>query len=381
MTLEEQCRLSCYKEISVIGTHSNVSLVQHVESQHIYVKKVQRVYNKDVYQTLSNLHDRHIPEIYECVEDDGQLTIIEEYVQGELLSEHLQKNGVYTESEVVSMIQTLCRVLDLLHHLHPPIIHRDLKPENIIMTNDGILKLVDFNTAKQFRTDQESDTVLIGTREFAAPEQYGFAQSDARTDIYALGVMINYLLTGRYPKEKLYYNEDDRKRYRGGTLTDIIGKCTAFSPDMRYQDISELQKALSVSDVSEKKTEDRTQITKKAEEQAITKQRHSWLPPGFRSGHLWKMIVGTMGYLLIAWLCLTTEYTDSHQVIMSGFTLWVNRICVLIGCLISVAVIFNYGNVQRYLPFPKNHKFRIPVSCLYAVGAFFIMAAICSILT
>lgn len=153
MTLEEQCRLSCYKKISAMGTHSNVLLVQHVESQRIYVKKVQRVYNKDVYQTLMKLHDRHIPQIYECVEDDGQLTIIEEYVQGESLSEHIQKNGVYTETEVVSMIQTLCRVLDLLHHFRPPIIHRDLKPENIIMTNDGILKLVDFNTAKQFRAD------------------------------------------------------------------------------------------------------------------------------------------------------------------------------------------------------------------------------------
>ena len=79
-----------------MGTHSNVLLVQHVESQRIYVKKVQRVYNKDVYQTLMKLHDRHIPQIYECVEDDGQLTIIEEYVQGESLSEHIQKNGVYT---------------------------------------------------------------------------------------------------------------------------------------------------------------------------------------------------------------------------------------------------------------------------------------------
>lgn len=381
MTLEEQCRLSCYKKISAMGTHSNVLLVQHVESQRIYVKKVQRVYNKDVYQTLMKLHDRHIPQIYECVEDDGQLTIIEEYVQGESLSEHIQKNGVYTETEVVSMIQTLCRVLDLLHHFHPPIIHRDLKPENIIMTNDGILKLVDFNTAKQFRADQESDTVLIGTREFAAPEQYGFAQSDARTDIYALGVMINYLLTGRYPKEKLYHSENDQKRYRGGALADIIGKCTAFSPDMRYQDISELQKALSVSGVPEKKTDDRTQVTKEIEGQAITKQRHPLLPPGFRSGHLWKMVVGTMGYLLIFWLCLTTEYTDSHHAVMTGFVLWVNRICVLIGCLLSAAVIFNYRNVQKYLPFPKNHRFRIPVSCLYVIVIFFIMAGISTMLT
>ena len=125
---------------------------------------------------------------------------------------------------------------------------------------DGLNRIFRENLTEMCIRDRESDTVLIGTREFAAPEQYGFAQSDARTDIYALGVMINYLLTGRYPKEKLYHSENDQKRYRGGTLADIIGKCTAFAPDMRYQDISELQKALSVSDVPEKKMDDRCSV-------------------------------------------------------------------------------------------------------------------------
>lgn len=378
MTLEEQSRLSYYKEISSFSTHHNVSLVQHIETKHIYVKKTQDVYNKAVYQTLIQLNDRHIPRIYECIEDGGQLTIIEEYVQGESLAEHLQKYGVYTEQEVVYIIQTICQVLDVLHHLHPPIIHRDLKPENIIISSDGVLKMIDFNAAKQFTSNQDTDTVLIGTREFAAPEQYGFSQSDARTDIYALGVMMNILLTGDYPKERIYQNEESQAKYAGGTLTEIIQKCIAFSPDMRYQDIRELRRALSVVHGTEEDTVDKKD-KKEIDEKPVLEQKHPLFPPGFRSGHLWKMIVGALGYFFIFWLCLTMKFTDTNHVVMTGLALWVNRICVLIGMLFTVVMLFNYGNIQSYLPFPKSKKLRLPVSVLYSAIGFIIMAAICSV--
>lgn len=378
MTLEEQLRLSYYKEISDFGTHNNVSLVQHIETKHIYVKKTQDVYNKTVYQTLIKLDNRHIPRIYECVEEQGQLIIIEEYVQGESLSELLQKHGVYTEWEVVEIVQTICQVLDVLHHFHPPIIHRDLKPDNIIISSDGVLKVIDFNTAKQFTSNQDSDTVLIGTREFAAPEQYGFSQSDARTDIYALGIMMNILLTGYYPKDRIYQSENQQAKYVGGTLTEIIQKCIAFSPDMRYQDIRELRRALSIVCMDEEDKVDRKNKKEFVEKHVVGRKR-PLLPPGFRSGHLWKMIVGALGYFFIFWLCLTMKFTDTNHVIMTGLALWVNRICVLIGMLFTVVMLFNYGNIQNYLPFPKSRKFRLPVSVLYSAIGFIIMAAICSI--
>ena len=136
------------------------------------------------------------------------------------------------EDEAVSMIIQLCRILKQLHRCRSPIIHRDLKPANIMISSDGVVKLIDFNAAKEYRMGQMEDTCLMGTREYAAPEQYGFGQSDARTDIYALGVILNRLLTGDFPKNKLYE----------GRLKPVIQTCIQMDADARYQSVELLER-------------------------------------------------------------------------------------------------------------------------------------------
>lgn len=113
------------------------------------------------------------------------------------------------------VIRSLCDILHKLHGNLPPIIHRDIKPSNIIFSSDGVVKLIDFNAARELRAEQNEDTRLMGTRRFAAPEQYGFGQSDPRTDIYALGITFYYMLTGDYPDSGKY----------AGKYYDIITKC------------------------------------------------------------------------------------------------------------------------------------------------------------
>lgn len=240
MTLEEQSRLSYYQKIAEISSHKNVYLVQHVESRRIFVRKEQQIYNRDIYEYLKRCENPHIPKIYECIEDEDRLILIEEYVQGESLASHLEQVGTYSEEEVCHFMITICDVLEQLHQLPQPVIHRDLKPDNIIIQDNGYLKIIDFNTAKQFEKGRDSDTVIIGTREFAAPEQYGFQQSDARTDIYAMGVMMNYLLTKDYPRNQLYSSAG----MQTALITQIIQKCIAFAPDKRYQSVMELRRAL-----------------------------------------------------------------------------------------------------------------------------------------
>ena len=127
-----------------------------------------------------------------------------------------------------------CRILAQLHRAEPPIIHRDIKPGNIILTEDGTVKLLDMNAARQLSEGKEADTRLLGTAGYAAPEQYGFAQSDARTDIYAAGVLMNVLRTGCLPQEKL----------AGGSLRRIVRKCTHIDPNRRYASAGELLAAL-----------------------------------------------------------------------------------------------------------------------------------------
>lgn len=349
MTLEEQCRLSYYKEIADISPHQNVKLVQHVETRRIYVKKVQEVYNKQIYDYLMHCDNPHIPKIYECMEDEGNLIIIEEYIQGESLSERLEQGGLYAREEVCRIVITICDVLEQLHQLPVPVIHRDLKPENILLQSNGYLKIIDFNTAKKFEEGREQDTVLIGTRDYAAPEQYGFAQSDARTDIYALGVMMNYLLTRAYPKDFLYMGmgmPDD-------SVSQIIRRCTALDPRQRYQNVMELRWDLQIALGDQAGNE--------------VKEKHFDLrqavPPGFRTKTVWKMLLGSFGYLMIFWMGLTMEFNDSYGGALVSFELWANRVVVLVWMLLTVALATDYMGIQKQFPL-MNGKGKKWIGCI-----------------
>ena len=250
---------------------------------------------------------------------------------------------------------TVCDVLEHLHNLPQPVIHRDLKPENILIQENGYLKIIDFNTAKQYEDGKDNDTVIIGTRKYAAPEQFGFSQSDARTDIYAMGVLMNYLLTKRYPDEYLYIAESPREKVMSG----IIRKCTEFSPDSRYQTATalreELQKVLSW-------TTDRYFYNYNAEKTGVEKvpRKGRWmkpfLPVGFRTGTIWKMVSAILGYYFIFWLGISLEVTQKDGNAVTGFALWSNRLAFLIWVLLTVAFYGNYLGLRNKLPF-MEHKY------------------------
>ncbi|MDO5541022.1 MAG: serine/threonine-protein kinase [Eubacteriales bacterium] len=355
MTLEEQCRLSYYRKIADISTHKNVCLVQHVENNRIFVKKEQEIYCREVYEYLRECNNPHIPRIFECIEDEGKLIIIEEYIQGESLAVHLEETGVYTQEEVCRFMITICDVLEQLHQLPRPVIHRDLKPENILIQENGYLKIIDFNTAKQYEQGKGYDTVIIGTRKYAAPEQFGYRQSDARTDIYAMGIMMNYLLTKKYPDEYLYKTE----KHGRISVPDIINKCIEFSPDSRYQTVMDLRRDLQTVLARMIKT-NRTGTDNLQEK--LPEKRSLWtipfLLPGFRTGVVWKMILGGIGYLLIFWLGLSTEFTKPDGSSITGFYLWANRLTCLIWCLLTIAFYADYLGLQKYLPFMQRKYLR-----------------------
>lgn len=152
---------------------------------------------------LKDLKHPNLPKVTEFFEDNQKLYIIMEYVEGKSLNELLEAhNGPLPERRVLDWAITISEILRYLHNQYPPIIFRDLKPANLIESSDGTLKLVDFGIARYYHSQKICDTISLGSPGYAAPEQYrGKVQTDARTDIYGLGVTMHVLLTNRDPSE------------------------------------------------------------------------------------------------------------------------------------------------------------------------------------
>lgn len=186
--------------------------------------------NGEVYQNLLSCTCRHLPLIYEAAERDGENLVIEEFIQGDTLG-FLLEGALFTPEETRKITGQLCQALWVLHSMAA--VHRDIKPENVILRG-GEAVLIDFDAARLHRPEAEADTQILGTTGFAAPEQYGLSQSDARTDIYSLGVLMNVMLTGQHPSKKL----------AGGRLGRVIQRCTQVNPAKRYKDVLHLMSAL-----------------------------------------------------------------------------------------------------------------------------------------
>lgn len=351
MKPENQLRLSFYKEVAAIDRAHDVFLVQHVETEQFFVKKTLSTYNYSIYQTLMEKQFRNTPHIYQCFEDDGKLFVIEEYINGRSLKAILNKGVTFSVTETINLICKLCEVLEPLHCQDPPLIHRDIKPSNIMISSDGILKLIDFNAAKQFDKDKNQDTMLIGTVDFAAPEQYGFSQSDVRTDIYSIGVLLNLLLTGQLPKENLHQ----------GPLTGIIQTCTEMSPKQRFFSVGQLKQALMAATPCEEIDLD----------QVMPKRQY--LPPGFRSGKPWHIVIGVLGYLFVIAVSVSLQLETPGPTAQ----LYMNRIFCGAMFLAVIAFLFNYLGVQRFFPFMQRWK---SAKKGYIVGALLIMLIFMSIL-
>ena len=185
----------------------------------------------DIYRVLSLEKNPHIPQIYAIEELDGELLIAEEYVDGESLGEHLQK-GLLSDEQKLTYALQLCEAVGFLHALKPTVLHRDIKPSNILINGKGVLKLIDFDASRQYKaTPSSSDTRLLGTVEYAPPEQFGYSQTDVRSDIYSMGVVFHEMR----PTESKKLAKQWEK---------ITEKCTSFDPKNRYQSVAELKREL-----------------------------------------------------------------------------------------------------------------------------------------
>ncbi len=187
--------------------------------------------NPEIYRLLSTQNNPHIPQIYAVEEQEKELLVAEEYVDGESLREYLQK-GLLSDEQKLTYALQLCEAVGFLHALNPSVIHRDIKPSNILINGKGELKLIDFDASRYYKeAPSSSDTRLLGTVEYAPPEQFGYSQTDVRSDIYSMGVVFHEMR----PTENKKLAEQWEK---------IAEKCTSFDPKNRYQSVAELKREL-----------------------------------------------------------------------------------------------------------------------------------------
>lgn len=192
---------------------------------------------------LKKLSHPSLPSIVDVIEDDNTFLIVMDYIQGNPLSKTLEEYGAQSQENVVEWAKQLCDVLGYLHSRKPPIIYRDMKPANVMLKPDGSITLIDFGTAREYKSKNIADTTCLGTIGYAAPEQFGgMGQTDARTDIYCLGATLYHLVTGMNPCEPPYEIKPIRQinPALSNGLEKIIMKCTQRDPNARYQSCAEL---------------------------------------------------------------------------------------------------------------------------------------------
>lgn len=239
-------------------------------------------YEEHILQELFESGNHAFPRPQLLLKEGASTYFLREYAEGETLLTIVKKRGCMPEKVLIRTAIQLCDLLELLHSQKPPVIHRDIKPENIIFTKSKKFTLIDFETARRYSSGKKRDTLIIGSRPTAAPEQFGYAQTDGRTDIYGLGMTLLFLACGTYERKDLRNVCISRK------LRKVILKTIAFDPAKRYKNVALLRKELVKCSILCRKTD----ITNKGwknkvkcvKEESHERQENTGIDDGIHAG-------------------------------------------------------------------------------------------------
>lgn len=275
-----------YSVIMRLGHRSDAVLLRELTSDRLVVRRTAGESQAQVYRILKEVKAPHVPEVYSVVDiGNGQYEILEEYIEGCTLEELLEEDGQVSGQvggkpagraegrfdlpTASAYVTQLCEALQKLHRAG--LVHRDIKPGNIIIAPSGDLYLIDFDIARIRKPGADSDTEILGTQGYAAPEQFGFHQTGAQADIYSAGVLLNKLLTGKLPNEC----------FAKGPAAHIIRCCLQMDTARRYRSAGALKRALRP-------------YLPKGHPQSLRFLRRI---PGFRSFTGWKMALAGVYYV------------------------------------------------------------------------------------
>lgn len=283
----------------------------------VYVLKVIPFEDTELYRRLSGISSEYVAKVYETVRIENEFYAVIEFIQGVTLTDYIKKNGVMTDVQLRDIILQLCSGLEAIHSLG--IIHRDINPNNIMLDDSGKVKIIDFGISRFQKANQAADTQILGTQGFAAPEQFGFSQTSIRSDIYSVGVLINYLKTGCLPSEKT----------DNGEFSSVILKCTQMDEHNRYSNTAEL-----ASDIAHGKKFDRFIRS----------------IPGFRKNVLWHKVVALIYYAFDALLIFGPTYEGEYD--FKNDILWDAGVFFMF--VVPVPILLNQFDWQNRWSFTRN---------------------------
>lgn len=188
-----------------------------------------------------------IPKAYRIFEENGEVYLVREYIEGMSLAQMVLQKGGISEAEICRISRKICQTAEQFQNPDEPMIHRDIKPENIVVTPGGEVVFIDFGTMRSYKKDGSRDTFVVGTRGTAAPEQYGYTQTDQCTDVYAIGQTMLYMVSESYEKNQLSECAVSRR------MKKIIEKACSFEPDKRYGDAAQLRRAVEKCQANNRK--------------------------------------------------------------------------------------------------------------------------------
>lgn len=239
------------------------------------------------YQIISGIRHPNLANIDFIMPCGGGYRVVREFISGDCLSDIIEGGTTYPEEKAARMIYELCCGLSALHECN--IVHRDINPNNIIITTDGHVKIIDYGIARLYKKNQSKDTVNVGTPGYAAPEQYGFSQSDNRTDIYSIGVLMNVLICSRIPVEQTV----------GGTAGRIIRKCIQIDAQQRYPNVIALMR-----DIERKMGIIRSEESNYPSDRLADKIMRNI--PGIRTGKIYFMLPALIWYALVVLIIISS---------------------------------------------------------------------------
>ena len=290
------------------------SLVMNEVTGDVRMMKRLTHFDEGVYAFLSSHKDKHLPVIYEYWKEEDILIVIEEVVQGNTF-DIVINNKSMPEKEKLGLFIELLEGLRFLHSAKPPVIHRDLKPSNIMVTDKGEVKILDYDAAKIYKADSTGDTTNLGTAGMAAPEQYGFMQSDPRSDVYAVGKM----LAEAFPDVK--------------KIQRIAAKASSFDPEDRYSDAGEFSDALT------------GRISPRL------KLKPLFPPPGFRTRKWWKVLIAMFSYPFILFVIIGS--TAEKNTPVENIETKIFMALILLGI---VDICTSWTGLFDILPFIKHNN-------------------------
>lgn len=338
MTVFDQAKYSSLETVAELGRETFLCI--DPASKKLYVRKIVDPSYLEYYERIAALDSPFLTRILGIIPEKSGVTVIREYVSGDTISDLLSSGRLFDEKQTIRIAIMICDGLTALHRCS--LVHRDINANNILITTDGNVKIIDYGIVRLFDKSKSTDTVILGTPGYAAPEQFGFTQSDSRTDIYALGVLMNVMMTGRLPSEDTA---------RGG-ISRIIEKCVMIDPQNRYENIEKLKSAL----------------LKAAPREVRDGKGFSYLP-GFGSNNAFILTLSTVLYLfmLISSIGMFIGLKRPVEYFYS-FICW---------CLIIFAPYVCFGNfmsVRERFPLTAgmNPKGRIAFFCVLGILSLFI---------